>query len=217
MAADTQYVLRAAMTRQILPAQGGTFGIVNNDPGGAEIWITIVGNVPGGSPAGDVFYLRRLGESLTLSRGLLGTITIEAKNPTTGADQYPATILLVDTDMDVSVTSLASAIAGASSSGSPFGGFSGPVKSTVVSVGNGVATALPASIIANRKAVIVQADTGNTLAIYIGGSTVTAGSGAATGGYSLTAGQSLPVDLGAGALYAIAAGVGQKAIVLEFS
>ena len=217
MAADTQYVLRAAMTRQILPAQGGTFGIVNNDPGGAVIWVTIVGNVPGGSPAGDVFYLRHLGESLTLSRGLLGTITVEAKTPVTGADQYPATILLVDTDMDVSVTSLASAIAGASSSSSAFGGFSGPVRSTVVNVGNGVATVLPAATLTNRKAVIVQADAGNTLPIYIGGSTVTSGSGSSTGGYALTAGQSLPIDLGAGLLYAIAGGAGQKAIVLEFS
>lgn len=213
MPADTQYRLTARLDRQILPMQAGTFGIVNNDVAGAEIWVTL--ETIGQGPAGDLIYLRALGESLTIDRATLKSVTIEAKNPTTHADQYPATILLVDTDLTVSVTSLASAVAGASSSTSPFGGFSGAPKSTVVTVGT-TATPLPATLLANRKACIIQAPASNGATVYIGGAAVTADA-AATGGYQLAPGASLPIDLGAGVIYGRVAAGTQPIVILEFA
>jgi hypothetical protein len=94
------------------------------------------------------------------------------------------------------------------------GGFVTEFLSTVVTVGV-AAVVLPATPLANRKSMLVQAAQDNTAVIYIGGSTVTADQ-AATGGIQLNPGQSMPIDTTATAIpYAISTAAAQKLIVLE--
>lgn len=91
----------------------------------------------------------------------------------------------------------------------------GSVRSTVITVG-AVALLIPAAPLAGRRACIIQSAGSNTATIYLGGSAVTAGV-TATGGLQLTAGQSIPIDLGVAVIYAVAGAAGQAVVILEVS
>jgi hypothetical protein len=74
-------------------------------------------------------------------------------------------------------------------------GLSGGILQSVTTVG-ATAVALPATPLAGRATMLIQADAANTATIYLGASTVTA-DGAATGGIALLPGQSIPISLNA--------------------
>ena len=74
-------------------------------------------------------------------------------------------------------------------------GLSGGILQSVTTVG-ATAVALPATPLAWRATMLVQADSANTANIYLGAATVTA-DGAATGGIMLLPGQSIPISLAA--------------------
>ena len=91
-------------------------------------------------------------------------------------------------------------------------GAAGVVLSSAVAVANGTATAIPATALANRKALIFY--NSGTTTVYWGGSGVTgAGNGLPVG----TAAYSSPIAMGAGTLYAIASAAGGTVIVGEVS
>lgn len=76
---------------------------------------------------------------------------------------------------------------------------------------------IPASPLAGRASILVQALDTNTAAVFIGASSVTT-AGAATGGVKLLPGQSLSIQLAAAVLlYAASASAGQKVATLELA
>src|SRR5512139_1700575 len=92
----------------------------------------------------------------------------------------------------------------------------GSILQTVVTVGT-TAVTLPASALSNRRTLLVQADMANTAYIFIGSSTVTADS-ASTGGFQLSAGQSLSIDVANGlAVYGRSTAASQLVRVIEVS
>ena len=94
------------------------------------------------------------------------------------------------------------------------GGLAGSIVQTVTSVGAS-AVAIPATPLANRSSILVQAPASNTLNIYLGAATVTADE-TATGGIKLLPGQSIPLNLAAGVvLYARSTSTGQHVVTLE--
>ena len=94
------------------------------------------------------------------------------------------------------------------------GGLAGSIVQTVTSVGAS-AVAIPATPLANRSSILVQAPASNTLNIYLGAATVTADE-TATGGIKLLPGQSIPLNLAAGVvLYARSTNTGQHVVTLE--
>lgn len=91
-------------------------------------------------------------------------------------------------------------------------GHIGTVVSTEVSLTSNVRSALPATAATGRQRVVVQADTDNTVPVYVGSSAVVVANG-----ISLTSNsQPLDLPLGSGALYGIAAGTA-KVRVLEIA
>ena len=94
------------------------------------------------------------------------------------------------------------------------GGLAGSIVQTVTSVGAS-AVAVPATPLANRSSILVQAPASNTLNIYLGAATVTADE-TATGGIKLLPGQAIPLNLAAGVvLYARSTSTGQHVVTLE--
>ena len=94
------------------------------------------------------------------------------------------------------------------------GGLAGSIVQTVTSVGAS-AVAIPATPLANRSSILVQAPASNTLNIYLGAATVTADE-TATGGIKLLPGQAIPLNLAAGVvLYARSTSTGQHVVTLE--
>ena len=95
-------------------------------------------------------------------------------------------------------------------------GLSGGILQTVTTVG-ATAVPLPATPLAGRATMLVQADPTNTANIYLGASTVTADI-AATGGTILLPGQSIPISLAAAViLYARSTAAGQLVRTFEVS
>lgn len=88
-------------------------------------------------------------------------------------------------------------------------GLTGTVTTSVVSLSSNVASSLPASAATGRGTVTVQADTGNSLSVFVGASGVTY-----LTGIELTAGQTFSADLGSATLYAISGGA-MKVRVIE--
>jgi hypothetical protein len=88
------------------------------------------------------------------------------------------------------------------------------IRQSVVAVGI-AAVPLPAVALANRRTIVIQADSGNAGVIYIGSSTVTADA-AATGGIQLSSKESFIIEVTAGVIiYAIASAAAQNVRVLE--
>jgi hypothetical protein len=93
-------------------------------------------------------------------------------------------------------------------------GLSGGILQSVTTVGV-TAIPIPASPLAGRATMLVQASPTNTANIYLGASTVTADT-AATGGIMLLPGQSIPISLAAAViLYAISTVAGQLVRTFE--
>jgi hypothetical protein len=93
-------------------------------------------------------------------------------------------------------------------------GLSGGILQSVTTVG-ATAVPLPATPLAGRATMLVQASPTNTASIYLGASTVTADT-AATGGIMLLPGQSIPISLAAAViLYARSTADAQLVCVLE--
>ena len=97
-------------------------------------------------------------------------------------------------------------------------GLAGGILQSVTTLTNATtAYPVPATPLAGRASMLIQAPATNTAAIYIGSSTVTADT-AATGGTALLPGQSIPIQLAAAVLlYAISASAGQKVQTLEMA
>src|ERR1035437_5225780 len=95
-------------------------------------------------------------------------------------------------------------------------GLSGGILQSVTTLTNATtAYPIPATPLAGRASILVQAPATNTATIYIASSTVTADT-AATGGTALLSGQSVSIQLAAAVLlYAISATAGQKVQTLE--
>jgi hypothetical protein len=93
-------------------------------------------------------------------------------------------------------------------------GLSGGILQSVTTVG-ATAVPLPATPLAGRAVMLIQADPANTANIYLGASTVTADT-AATGGIMLLPGQSVPISLAAAViLYARSTIAGQLVRTFE--
>ena len=97
-------------------------------------------------------------------------------------------------------------------------GLAGGILQSVTTLTNATtAYPVPATPLAGRASLLVQAPSTNTAAIYIGSSTVTADT-AATGGTMLLPGQSIPVQLSSAVLlYAISTVAGQKVQTFEMA
>jgi hypothetical protein len=184
--------------------QKGTFGIVSLDST-QSIFIDLAG--PGIS---ETIELRAPGDNATFSLFRIDRVTVRAAN-------YPTTVALKDTNADI-VLGVAPALSTTPPPASPAptpAGFSGPTRVSVVTVGAS-ATPLPASPLANRKAVILQNPADGSETIFVGGSTVTADE-TTTGGYQIIAGDALAADAGSTILYGVGAAGGGTLVVLEFS
>jgi hypothetical protein len=200
---STGWTLQQAWVKENHGAKG-TFGIVSLDST-QPIYIDLAG--PGVS---ETIELRAPGDSATFSLFRIDRVTVRAEN-------YPTVMALKDTTADIVLT-----VAPALSTNPPPSvpaptpaGFSGPTRVSVVSI-SGTAAELPAVPLANRKAVVLQNPTDGSEIVYVGGAGVTADE-TATGGYQLSAGDSLGMDAGSTALYGIGAGGGGVVVVLEFS
>ena len=85
-----------------------------------------------------------------------------------------------------------------------------PVHGSKASIG-GTALQLTTSEAPLRNGLLVRAATTNSGTVYVGGSTVTADSAAATDGFPLLAGESVKVEADKASLvYAIGSATGQK-------
>lgn len=94
-------------------------------------------------------------------------------------------------------------------------GFGGAISQKVTTMAlPDTAYAVPTSALASRATLLVQACDTNTDPVYIGGASVTAGTGT-LGGIKLMPGQSLSLDLAGVALFAVAAVAGQQVATLE--
>lgn len=91
-------------------------------------------------------------------------------------------------------------------------GYTGSVTTTEVSLASNVRSALPASAATGRQSVLLQADPGNTVPVYIGDSGVTTAEGLNIA-YTSNA-QPLELPLGSAQVYGIAPGAA-KVRVLE--
>ncbi len=95
-------------------------------------------------------------------------------------------------------------------------GLAGGIQQTVTTVGT-TAVTIPATPLAGRASILVQAADTNTAAIYLGKSTVTADT-ASTGGIKLLAGQSIAMQLAAAVLlYARSTAASQNVITFEMA
>lgn len=92
------------------------------------------------------------------------------------------------------------------------GGASGSVASSSVSLTSNVAAALPTSALANRKRLLVQASSSNSVATYVGGSNVSE-----VNGYVLTAGAEAELPVGTATVYALAGKTGTVVRIIEVS
>jgi len=91
-------------------------------------------------------------------------------------------------------------------------GLHGVVLTTAVAVANGTATALPATILSNRKSMVAYNN--GTISIYLGGTGVTgAGNGIPVG----TGDFSPAIDLGTAIIYGYGTSAGGTMIVMEVS
>jgi len=90
-----------------------------------------------------------------------------------------------------------------------FGGYSGSMQTTAVTVGTS-AVALPASTLTDRKTIFLQNNSNTT--IYLGGSAVTTADG-----IKVLKGDSFSIDIGSVVLYAIAGSAGNEVRVMEIS
>jgi len=91
-------------------------------------------------------------------------------------------------------------------------GLHGVVLTTAVAVANGTATALPATILSNRKSMVAYNN--GTISIYLGGTGVTgAGNGIPVG----TGDFSPAIDLGTSIIYGYGTSAGGTMIVMEVS
>jgi hypothetical protein len=184
--------------------QKGTFGIVSLDST-QSIYIDLAG-----AGISETIELRAPGDSATFSLFHIDRVTVRAAN-------YPTVMALKDTTADIVLT-VAPALATNPPPTVPAptpAGFSGPTRSSVISVGSS-AVPIPAAALADRKAIVLQNPVDGAEIVYIGGSTVTADE-AATGGYQLSAGDSLGADAGSTDLFAISAGGSGTLVILEFS
>src|SRR5574343_311020 len=91
-------------------------------------------------------------------------------------------------------------------------GLGGSVANTEVAVSSKVNKVLPTATLSGRSRLVVQADPANTVAVYVGDSSVSLATG-----ISLTSNsQPLPLDAGSNTVYGIAAGTA-RVRVLELS
>lgn len=126
--------------------------------------------------------------------------------------------LQVDASKNLKVTLATALPAGANAIGSVTvtntvatspGGYAGTVLTTAVSVTT-TATVLPASSLANRKTVMLQNQSNQT--VFVGGSGVTTANGVAVNANDTTS-----IDLGAALVYGIVASGTANVIVMEIS
>ena len=90
----------------------------------------------------------------------------------------------------------------------------GTILSTAIAVGITV-TAIPTTALTDRKSLIAYND--GTATVYIGGATVTAGTGSSRGISIGTSAWTPSLDIGTTILYAIGATVGGTLVILEVS
>lgn len=209
MAAVDQYSLTQALDRQ-LTGRTGVLGIVNLNTGiGIRILLS-------GTRASETVELTQPGGTLEVPETGLTSIHVEAYNLATGAPSYPASILLLDSELGVRI-STPQTFAGSAGGGATIAvetvGLSGALLQQVVTVGL-VAVQVPAAALANRRAIIIQALASNTKTVYLGSATVTADE-TATGGIQLVPGASISVELGGAILSAISTAAGQHLAIIE--
>ncbi len=206
MSAFDTYTLTADWQVPLPLGQDGTLSVVNLNLG-----ITVTVDVHHRTGGYESVSLTQNGATLVLPLADIVGVRIAASS-------YPASILFVNTTIPMQVSS-PQTFAGSAGGGGTISveqaGMGGALRQSVMAM-TGAALPVPATALANRRKLLLQAAPDNPSPVYLGSSTVTADE-TATGGAQLAAGASWSEWLStASPLYAIGA-VGTKLIVLEMS